>query len=280
MNPVTVASRPLNPGMQRPYVASDLAPLREGWSAGPPDFVAVGCGRAGSSWWWSLLQQHPDIVPSRLGGKELHFFQHFGWDGPDPASIALYRQAFAVPPGARCGDGSFNYLTHPMAVGHLWRAAPETKLIAIVRNPVDRFISVYDRFVRIRLEWLGLRDERAHVQQMYSLWCEAVTHCRLADGVRAVQRRWDPSRVLVLQYERCRQDPQGELARTFRFLDVDDTFRPTEISRPVNREHHVLGHPDAAGRARIAELFEADVDQTLALWPALDRSLWADFRRA
>lgn len=273
------ATVPLVPGMRRPYVAADLAPLPEGWQAGPPDFVAIGCGRAGSSWWWSLLQQHPAIVRSRIGGKELHFFQHFGWDGPDPASIALYREAFATPPGAICGDGSFNYLTHPMAVDHLWQAAPDTKLIAIVRNPVDRFISVYDRFLRIRLEWLGLRDERAHVQRMYSLWCEAVTHCRLADGIRAVQRRWDPSRVLVLQYEQCRRDPLPQLARTFEFLGVDASFAPADVARPVNREDHVVAEPDAAGRARIAELFADDVEQTVRLWPQIDPSLWKDFRK-
>jgi hypothetical protein len=271
------AARPLNRGMLRAYTRDDLPPLPEGWRAGPPDFVAVGCGRSGSGWWWELLQEHPQIEKSRLGSKELYYFQHFGWNGPNDDQVALYREAFAAPPGSICGDGSFNYLTHPMAIQHLWRAAPETRLIALVRNPVDRFISTYDRFNRVRMGFLGLEEERAYVQRVYSFWCEAVTHCKIADGVRAVQRRWDRSAVLVLQYEKCVADPAGELARTFRFLEVDDTVVPTDLTRPVNREAHAVASPDEAARQRLIELFSDDVAAVTTMWPEIDRSLWPEF---
>ena len=259
------------------YTRDDLSPLPEGWRAGPPDFVAVGCGRSGSSWWWELLQEHPQIEKNRLANKELFYFQHFGWDGPSDDQVALYREAFAAPPGSVCGDGSFNYLTHPMTIQHLWRAAPETRLIALVRNPIDRFISTYDRLNRVRMPFLKLEGERAYVQRVYSFWCEAVTHCKIADGVRAVQRRWDRSAVLVLQYEKCVADPDVELARTFRFLEVDHTFVPANLTRPVNREAHVIESPDAAARQRLVELFRDDVAAVTAMWPEIDVSLWPEF---
>lgn len=263
--------------MLRPHDPTDLAPCPADWRAGPPDFVGIGCGRAGSTWLWSLLQQHPQVVASRLGAKELHYFQHFGWDGPDAAAIALYREAFAKPVGAVCGDGSFNYLTHPLLVDHLWRAAPETRLITVLRNPIDRFVSILNQLTRVRLPWLGLDGERAYVQRTYSFWCEAATHCRIADGVRAVRRRWQPEDVLVLQYEQCVRDPIGEIARAYRFLGIDDRFEPADPAAAVNWEPPLITPPDAAARRRLAEFFEADVDAVLAAWPELDRSLWTDF---
>lgn len=239
--------------------------------------VGVGCGRSGSTWWWSLLLQHPQVVPSRLAPKELHYFQHFGWDGPDHEAIALYREAFAAPPGAVSGDGSFNYLTHPLALGHLWTAAPESRLIVLVRNPVDRFISTRDQLARVRLPWLGLTDDRAYVQETFSFWCEAFTHCRLADGIAVVQAHWDPARVLVLQFEQCIVDPAREYVRTCRFLGLDEGFVPTGLTRPVNQRPHRLAPPDAAARRRIADALARDVDATLAAWPTIDRRLWRDF---
>lgn len=261
----------------RPFERADFAPTPAGWRVGPPDFVAVGCGRAGSTWWWTLISDHPHVVPNRLRQKELHYFLHFGWEGPDAEQIETYRNAFAAPVGSVCGDGSFNYLTHPLAIAHLARTAPEAKLIAIVRNPVDRFVSNYDMFLRRRLRWLGLEGERAHVTARVSLWDEAATACRLADGFRALLKRWPRERVLVLQYERCKLDPSAEIARTYRFLGIDDSFRPANLTRPVNREAHQVTKPDARARRELAELFENDVDQVCAMFPDIDRSLWSDF---
>ena len=265
------------PGMLRPFERADLRPVPSSWRVGPPDFVAIGCGRAGSTWSWSSIEQHPNVVANRLGQKELHYFLHFGWDGPNAEQRAVYREAFAAPHGSICGDGTFNYLTHPLAIQHLWSAAPQTKLLAILRNPIDRFASSYDMFLRKRLRWLGLTGERAHVQRICSLWDEAVTNCRLADGFRSVLRRWPRERLLVLQYEQCVRDPEHELARTYRFLGLTDGFVPSELARPVNSERHELASPDADARARLAEMFQADVDALFAMFPELDRSLWADF---
>ncbi|MCK6448495.1 MAG: sulfotransferase [Planctomycetes bacterium] len=265
------------PGLLRPFERSDLKPVPADWRVGPPDFVAIGCGRAGSTWWWNLIEAHPQVVPNRLDQKELHYFAHFGWDGPDERAIATYREAFAAPRGAICGDGTFNYVYHPLAMQHLWRAAPETKLFAIVRNPVDRFVSNYDMFLRRRLRWLGLDEERSRVTRTFSLWDEATTACRLADGFRAALKRWPREKLLVLQYERCCADPRGELARTYRFFGIDESFVPTDLVSPVNQERHQLASPDAAARARLAEQFEGDVEQLCALLPELDRSLWPDF---
>ena len=267
----------LLPGMSRAFERSDFAPVPHGWHVGGPDFVAVGCGRAGSTWWWSLLENHPDVHANRLNQKELHYFVHFGWDGPDAEQVAVYREAFARPEGGVCGDGSFNYLYHPLAMQHLWTAAPDAKLIVLVRNPIDRLLSTYDMFLRRRLRWLGLEGERAAVQSKYSLWAEAVTCCHLADGVRTMLKRWPIEQILILQYEQCRLDPRTHLARTYDFLGIDSAFVPRDLTASVNGDRHEIAPPDAPARARLAEMFEIDVDLVCTMLPEIDRSLWPDF---
>ena len=63
--------RTMPEGMNRPFTLDDLKKVQQGWHIGPPDFVGVASGSAGSSWWYSLLLQHPQIVPNRLNMKEL-----------------------------------------------------------------------------------------------------------------------------------------------------------------------------------------------------------------
>jgi len=60
------------PCLERAFVRADLAPVPAHWRIGGPDFVAIGCGKAGSTWWWSLIDSHPHVVPNRLHQKELH----------------------------------------------------------------------------------------------------------------------------------------------------------------------------------------------------------------
>src|SRR5437660_746473 len=51
--------------------------LSRHWTAGPPDWVGVGVQRAGTSWWQSLLEAHPDVHGRGWPDKELHFFDRF-----------------------------------------------------------------------------------------------------------------------------------------------------------------------------------------------------------
>ena len=75
----TELSEPYN-NMKRPFIASDLTTLPEGWQCNEPDFVGVGVPKAGTSWWYSLMLQHPQVVPHRLlsdtnpVSKELNYF--------------------------------------------------------------------------------------------------------------------------------------------------------------------------------------------------------------
>lgn len=263
--------------MVRAFRESDLAPVPPGWRAGPPDFVGIGSSKSGTTWWYWLLHQHPQVEPNLLGAKEPSYFCHFGWDGPNDAERALYRRAFAAPPGSISGDWSCDYLSSPLAIQHLADCAPEAKLVAMLRNPIDRCVSSLNMWLGNRAAWTGLAGERGHVFRTFSLFPEAVNACRVADGLRQVLRRQGRDRLLVLQYERCRVDPRGELRRTLRFLGVDEDWAPEAPERPVNVAPYRIPRPDAAARARLAAVFADDVAAQLELFPELDPALWSDF---
>jgi hypothetical protein len=73
-------------------------------------------------------------------------------------------------------------------------------------------------------------------------------------------------------------DPAGQLARTYRFLGLDDHFRPTEMHRassPTLQEKVAL---DGDARTRLIDLYGADVAELARMVPDIDLGLWPNFR--
>jgi hypothetical protein len=249
--------------LQRRFTRADLAPVPEGWEVGPPAYVGIGPGSAGTSWWHQLLLEHPQVTDNRLHVKELNFFLHHGFQTPPPEDIALYRDAFAAPPGAISGEWSPGYVSGPFAIDHLAAAASDATVITILRDPVDRVPSAMNRLLA-----RGRSPRRA--------MNGAVRGALPARTLARARARFGP-RLLVLQYERCAVEPAIEIARTYRALGIDDTFTPTRLDERVNSLPHRVDPLDEDERARLVDHFAADVAAIAELFPEIDLSRWPNF---
>lgn len=267
--------------MIRPIGLSDLHDLPVGWALTGPAFIGVGTPKSGTTWWHDLLIAHPQVVPNRGNfprSKELHYFVHFQSQPMNAANRMLYHQFFAAPPGAISGEFSISYLAYPNCIEQVAQAAPDTKILVILRNPIDRMLSHLNHMRVNRAKWFdGLNATQVKLLNHYPMYCEAAINSLYAVGLRRLFRFYERSQVLVLQYERCRQDPAGELARTYRFLGLDDSYLPSDLRREVNVVHYVLPRYTPEERQRLAAYFADDVAQTIELCPELDLRLWHDF---
>src|ERR1700721_2434582 len=113
-----------------------------------PDFLVIGAPKAGSTALHAALAQHPGLYMSTV--KEPKFFLT---DGPPPArggagggqnppahvGGAGYEGLFApAPPGALRGEATPLYLHDPEAMKRIHALVPQAKLIAVLRDPVER----------------------------------------------------------------------------------------------------------------------------------------------
>lgn len=103
-----------------------------------PKFIGIGGKGSGLSVLSSLLEAHPAVtgpIPS------LEFFCH---DCSEKNSLAHYEStlklATATPISGECCP---QYLTSREAPARIVAAYPDTKLFAVVRNPLDRAIEEY-----------------------------------------------------------------------------------------------------------------------------------------
>ena len=121
-----------------------------------PNFFVIGAQKAGTTALYYHLRSHPQIYMSPV--KEPQFFApDLTRPGTGPGDrqahrfqdIDAYRALFAdATSEPAVGEASVAYLHSGVAARRIAAAVPDAKLIAVLRNPVDRAHSNYLHLVR------------------------------------------------------------------------------------------------------------------------------------
>src|ERR1041384_7789414 len=112
-----------------------------------PDFIIIGAQKAGTSSLFFYLAQHPQLVGSFI--KEVHFFDGGMKPGIDNFAKGepWYRAHFPLRkdlgPTHKTFEASPCYIFNPLAPIRIHDLLPDVKIVALLRNPVDRAISQY-----------------------------------------------------------------------------------------------------------------------------------------
>ena len=205
-----------------------------------PDFLVIGGKRCGSTSLYQYLIRHPGVRPCRAS-KGTHYFDvnyQRGW--------VWYRSKFPVDrrrprqAGHRpiTGEASPYYLDHPLAPFRIARALPGVRLIAVLRDPVERAWSHYRSSVDKGLEDLPIHEaldrEPARLAGEVERLAEGdgydsrpyrhhgyTTRGLYADRLQAIYELFPPERVVILQSEMLSNDPNAALEPALRFLDLE-----------------------------------------------------------
>ena len=243
---------------QLPVVSRD-------WEPGPPDFVGVGVQRAATSWWFSLIEAHPGVHHLGPSAKELHYFDSFWRADFGPADISAYHEKFRRPPGLLSGEWTPRYMFDPWTPALLHRAAPDAKILVMLRDPVAR--------LRSGLTHALERGKPVDADTVDNAVARGLYHGQLTRLLEHYPRR----QVLILQFERCRVEPENMLRRTHEFLGLDSHAAGSRLTRTVNRTtiDEVSFSPDFL--AVVTARYEPDGRALVADFPEIDVNLWPCF---
>lgn len=218
------------------------------------DFIGLGAQKAGTSWIYACLYEHPQIC---CPFKELHYFSRDRYQ----KGRAWYEEHYAkCPPGTLRGEFSTSYLYSPEAAGRIFEQYPEAKLLAVVRNPVERAYSHYRNAIKN-----GEIDGRL----AFPAYCEAepsvIGQGLYGEQLRRYRDLFAPDQLLVMVYEDSLRDAADYIRRIYRFLGVDPDFVPAMLHDRVN----VARRPRSVGMEKAMQR----VAETLR-GGGLDRLVW------
>ena len=136
----------------------------DGEVTGPPDLVGVGAQRAGTTWWWrGAIRSHPGFAREVEAGQGAPLLRPLLGRARDPR-----RPRRAVRAAASRGRGRDHRRVDPALHARLLgaaaaaRAAPEARILVMLRDPVERYRSGVARELRspTRTAPAGDRDRR------------------------------------------------------------------------------------------------------------------------
>ena len=206
-----------------------------------PDFIVIGVQRGGTTSLYNYLTEHPAIASASM--KEVHFFDNnyqrgINWyQGQFPTSMQKYYNTTLHKQFFTTGEASPYYLFHPHTAKRAAEAVPQTKLIVLLRNPVERTYSHYYHEVELGHERLSFmdaldqeeartRDETEKMQRAehyYSYNHQHYTY--VARGKYAEQlenwfRYFPREQFLIIKSEDFYEKPHAIMQETFDFLGV------------------------------------------------------------
>lgn len=244
-----------------------------------PSYLIIGAQRAGTTSLFDNLCRHPDVAgPTATKdevawAKELHFFDDGFWRGVD-----WYRAFFPLASSryvARlrgadliAGEASPSYLFHPGVPARVAATLPDVRLIALLRDPVERAYSHYQHMHRKGMETLSFEDALAAEEERLAGEEERIladpryasdhhrNHSYVTRGLYADQlERWfeyfPREQLLVLRAEDFFARPAEIYADVLGFLDL----RPWKAHDFVRRNRAAYSPIHPALRARLAARF-------------------------
>ena len=189
------------------------------------DFLIIGAQKCGTSSFYRYLTAN--LRASGARQKELHYFDLFHDKG-----TGWYYNNFDFKRGLKYGECTPFYLMHPAAAERAYRYNPMLKLIAILRNPVERAWSHYlmnREAGRETLEFekaLDLEQERINSTNNFEDPNSEFLHFSYAArGCYAKQldhwTQYFPKKQLhLVEYKQFFLNPWQEIQPVYRFLEL------------------------------------------------------------
>ena len=251
----------------------------EGWTTGAPDFVIFGAQKSGTTWWFRLIEQHPGVVQPKSQRPELHFFDRLWAQWPTATQIEHYHRYFPRPEGKLAGEKTPEYMNAAWVPPMVKLAAPEAKVIVLLRDPVERYLSGMSHQDRGGL--LDEEDVTGYVRvfgDRVRVATDAIERGLYATQIEWLLEHWDADDLLVLQYEACAADPAGQLTRTFEFLGLPPHELPEEeLVKPRNKAKLDKVSVPPEHLELLAHYYRPEVERLRRYMPDLDLSLWPHF---
>jgi len=185
-----------------------------------PNFLVIGPAKCGTTSIHYYLKQHPEVYLPRI--KEINFFAYYGQKGRYWAkTLEEYKKYFKdVKNHKAVGEVTPFYFAIEGSAEKIQKIIPDTKIITILRNPIDRAYSHYNMSLRIGRE---KRDVSEALTDINSLYVNVGFYYR---HLQKYYKRFKKEKIKILFYDQLVNTPVELIKELYQFIGVDTNFIP------------------------------------------------------
>lgn len=225
-----------------------------------PTFLIIGAQKSGTTSLYRYLAKHPDIR-ANLVVKELSFFDEYHGRG-----LPWYQSHFPFKrKNKHYFEGTTHYLFNPLAPKRIKKVLPSIKVIALLRNPIDRAYSSYKHQVRAGREALSFEDaieleskrlqgekgrlilDPTYISYNYNHF-SYLERGKYSDQIHNWLEHFPKEKMLILSSDDFFQDTSQSLNRIYNFLEVDP------ISVNIKKQYNTGNYKDSMNQSTRANL--------------------------
>lgn len=190
-----------------------------------PEFIGIGAEKAGTSWIFSCLYEHPEIC---IPIKEINFFANEKlWQKGQDWYEAIYNSRCSDE--KVCGEFSTEYLSSSTAAQKIKRLYPNVKILACLRNPIERAFSNY----RNEIMAGSIPDNTS-----FSIALSQRPNYRNNGKYRMLLQQYfdlfSAEQIHIYVYDDLKTHPLKFIQRIYNSLNVDSTFIPNTLHKKIN----------------------------------------------
>jgi hypothetical protein len=200
-----------------------------------PDFVIIGATKAATTWLLRNLHAHPQVfMPA--GETEPHYFSRCYDKGE-----AWYRGHFAEAAAGRVvGEKSASYLPHPEVPARLHALLPEARLVAQLRNPIERAYSDY--CMHYRRGQVG-RDIARYLDPAGTPIPRLLEDGLYFRHLSAFQAVFPNGHIKVILYDDIRRDPAPVFREVCAHIGVEPRADEALLNRRIKNKNAAVVPP-------------------------------------
>jgi len=225
------------------------------------DFVLAGAQKSGTTALHYFLSRHPKIT---MGDQqEIHFFDNDALFLSGIGYEELHKHYPPLGPSTLAGDCTPSYIYHEPAAERIWKYNPKTRLLILLRNPVERAFAHWNmqRFRRREpLDFFdAVREEKARIAGAPSGEARRFAYVDRGFYAQQLQRlfKFFPrDQVKTVKFEDFKEKQRETLASIFSFLGLE----PLRSVR--SRDRNIVPYERAMNweeKVFLYSLFEKDI---------------------
>lgn len=203
-----------------------------------PNTIIIGAQKAGTTSLYNWLSQHPEVY----GEASMKDFPFFVDDKYFTEGLNWFSESFNKYNQEKVilhGNVNYMYFSELASDRILNNLDENTKIITILRNPVDRAYSAYWHQIKVGFEDMKTFEEALLAEEArkssgnFRILSEQtyVEHGFYSKQLYNFFKKFDNKNIKVILFEELAENEEEVMKDLFHFLNIDDTFKPNYIKK-------------------------------------------------